>query len=515
MTPPKRNCAQSIFVALLALALSAAAAAAAGSARSSDHYTFNQELFNGGGGLFQAGTHQIVASLDWLGRTSAQSASYVLVSGGGAWPFNSPPIANAGPGQVVEATSPGGAPVALNGNGSSDPDGDALTFTWSGPFGTTSGPTPVVLLPLGSNLVTLTLTDTAGATTTATVSIKVQDTTPPVLTMPDNAVVEASGPGGTIVTFSVEALDLVDGPVPANSSRASGSTFPLGTTAVICWAADSRGNCVTNAFTVTVVDSFPPTVTGLEAVPSPVATNTPVVLGALAGDPLAGGSRIAGAAYTFDGTNFLLMLPQDGTFDSFSELVVATLGPFSNAGVYTIQVRVWDEQNNVGESELLFLPVYDPSAGFVTGGGWINSPLGAFHPELVEFADVTGKANFGFVSKYQKGANVPSGNTEFQFKAGNLNFKSTAYQWLVVAGAKAQFKGRGTINGEGNYAFMLTAIDGQVSGGGGADRFRIKLWDEASGTKVYDNQHGADDTAGLTGDGTLVQGGSIVIHKGK
>ena len=116
------------------------------------------------------------------------------------------------------------------------------------------------------------------------------------------------------------------------------------------------------------------------------------------------------------------------------------------------------------------------------------------------------------MSKYQKGANVPTGNTEFQFKAGNLNFKSTAYEWLVVAGARAQFKGWGTINGEGNYAFLLTAIDGQVNGGGGADRFRIKIWDEATGTVVYDNQAGAGDTADLATDGTLVQGGSVVVH---
>jgi hypothetical protein len=122
------------------------------------------------------------------------------------------------------------------------------------------------------------------------------------------------------------------------------------------------------------------------------------------------------------------------------------------------------------------------------------------------------------VAKYQKGANVPDGNTEFQFKAGNLNFKSTTYQWLVVAGARAQFKGWGTINGQLSeqqkpFAIMLTAIDGQVTGGGGQDRFRIKIWNQDSGTVLYDNQAGADDTAGLAGTGTLVQGGSVVIHK--
>lgn len=116
------------------------------------------------------------------------------------------------------------------------------------------------------------------------------------------------------------------------------------------------------------------------------------------------------------------------------------------------------------------------------------------------------------LSKYLKGATLPSGNTEFQFKAGDLNFKSASYQWLVVAGARAQFKGWGTINGEGNYAFILTAIDGQINGGGGADRFRIKIWDMASDALVYDNQFGTGDDAELGGP-TGIQGGSIVIHK--
>jgi len=70
----------------------------------------------------------------------------------------------------------------------------------------------------------------------------------------------------------------------------------------------------------------------------------------------------------------------------------------------------------------------------------------------------------------------------------------------------------GTINGSGDYGFMLTAIDGQVNGGGGIDKFRIKIWDKATGAIVYDNQMGAADDANPT---TAIQGGSIVIHKKK
>ena len=107
-------------------------------------------------------------------------------------------------------------------------------------------------------------------------------------------------------------------------------------------------------------------------------------------------------------------------------------------------------------------------------------------------------------------ATIPTGNTEFQFKAGYLNFASTSYQWLVIAGARAQYKGTGTINGQSGYEFMLTAIDSQVPGGGDADRFRIKIWDMETGIIVYDNQAGSDDDAELN-DLTIV-GGNIVIH---
>ena len=161
--------------------------------------------------------------------------------------------------------------------------------------------------------------------------------------------------------------------------------------------------------------------------------------------------------------------------------------------------------NTVGDLTAMVV-VYDPEGGFVTGGGWIDSPLGAYTPN----PNLTGKASFGFNSKYQKGATVPTGNTKFQFRLANFNFKSASYDWLVVAGAKAQFKGSGTINGSGNYGFMLTTIDGQINGGGGADKFRIKIWDKVSGNIVYDNQLGSNDSDNPT---TAIDGGSIVIHK--
>jgi len=155
-----------------------------------------------------------------------------------------------------------------------------------------------------------------------------------------------------------------------------------------------------------------------------------------------------------------------------------------------------------------YVVAYNADGGFVTGGGWIESPTGGYALD----PDLTGKANFGFVAKYKRGADTPSGKTEFQFRVADLNFHSTDYQWLVVAGARAKYKGSGTINNDGDYGFMLTAIDGQINGGGDTDRFRIKIWDRAADEVVYDNQMGDSDDADAA---TEIAGGSIVIHKEK
>jgi hypothetical protein len=176
----------------------------------------------------------------------------------------------------------------------------------------------------------------------------------------------------------------------------------------------------------------------------------------------------------------------------------------SAVGVYNVVATI-NDPNYEGSAPAIFV-VYDPNGGFVTGGGWINSPAGA----SASFPDAVGRANFGFVSKYERGAKIPSGQTQFQFKAGNLNFHSTVYEWLTVSGARAQYKGEGTINGSGKYGFLLTAVDGQINGCGNTDKFRIKIWDKNDGDKVvYNNESTSTDDSDPT---TEIGGGSIVIQ---
>jgi len=172
---------------------------------------------------------------------------------------------------------------------------------------------------------------------------------------------------------------------------------------------------------------------------------------------------------------------------------------YTAAGIYEVCLTVNDGTVD-SDPACTMAVVYDPSAGFVTGGGWINSPAGAYMAD----PSLTGKATFGFVSKYQKGATVPTGTTQFQFSVAGFSFYSETYEWLVVSKdqATAQFKGSGTVNGSfdpnGNaFKFMLWAGDGNP------DTFRIKIWCEDGDVEnvVYDN-----------GFNQAIGGGNIVVH---
>jgi hypothetical protein len=193
--------------------------------------------------------------------------------------------------------------------------------------------------------------------------------------------------------------------------------------------------------------------------------------------------------------------------------------PYSGADVYQINVSVdYGEQfTQVGVID--FVAIYDASGGFVTGGGWIESPPSAYTPNNSADPLVTGKAHFGFMLKYKKGQSVPDGSTNFRFAAGDLDFDATSYDWMIITGARARYKGEGTINGGTDlYKFQVTALDADISGDGITQHgFRIKVWQEdANGveTVLYDNGLGADDSTG-SGGTTPLGGGSITVHQAK
>src|SRR5262249_10274132 len=217
--------------------------------------------------------------------------------------------------------------------------------------------------------------------------------------------------------------------------------------------------------------------------------------------------------------NFDALTYSGGTVAGASGAFTTVYPGFASPGIYKVSLTVAGGANynsmttnlyttpTNGQTVEEYVVIYDPNGGFVTGGGWITSPLNA----LASNPSLTGRANFGFVSKYGKGANAPTGETEFNFQVGSFNFHSTIYDWLVVAGSLAQYKGSGTINGGGDYGFMLTAADSNIQGGPAVDGFRIKIYNKSTNAVIYDNKVGLDDT--MSNQNTqAVSGGSIVVH---
>lgn len=309
----------------------------------------------------------------------------------------------------------------------------------------------------------------------------------------------SSDPDGTIIAWEWDLdgdgeFDDATGPTPSYT-----------------WGDDYAGNIglkvtdddgATNTDTTTVtVENVAPTVGAITAPVDPVKVNMAITASGNFEDP--GWLDTHTALWDWDdgSTSPGTVTESDGGGS------VSGSHTYTAPGIYTVQLTVTDDDGGVGSAPpFKYVVVYDPAGGFVTGGGWIYSPAGAYTAD----PSLTGWASFGFVSQYMKGTTVPTGQTEFQYHwaltpGQELNFHSTAYDWLVVnqAGTNAQFKGSGTINrqsapGGNDYRFMLWAGDDQP------DTFRIRIWWEEGDIEhvVYDN--GSDQPIGR---------GSIVIHK--
>jgi hypothetical protein len=185
-------------------------------------------------------------------------------------PPNQPPIADAGLDQpAVECTGvvgTGCVTVTLDGTGSSDPDGDALTYTWEP--GTLGGPVAFPILPLGTHEFTLEVNDGNGGTDTDAVTVTVVDTMPPLLEI--DAAVDADGmavsdDGATLadaLTVSFTASDesgvavtcALDGGLPMSCGNPLEVTgLPVGAHLVELVATDAAGNTTVATFAWNVV----------------------------------------------------------------------------------------------------------------------------------------------------------------------------------------------------------------------------------------------------------------------
>jgi hypothetical protein len=121
------------------------------------------------------------------------------------------------------------------------PDGTSVTCS----------PASKTLFQIGTTNVTCTAYDVHGNHSAVTFPVTVTNKGKPVMIVPDDIVVTATGPL-TPVNYTVTATDQVSGNRPVTCTPTSGSSFSVGTTNVNCSANDGAGNSVTGLFHVIV-----------------------------------------------------------------------------------------------------------------------------------------------------------------------------------------------------------------------------------------------------------------------
>lgn len=275
---------------------------------------------------------------------------------------NKLPIANAGTDQTIECAGPSGASLTLDGSASSDPDGDQLTYTWTWDGGSAKGVSPTVSLPLGVTVITLAVSD-GKTTATDTISIAVQDTTPPVTT--------ATGGSGNwynanvISTFS--ATDSCSGVKEIHYTVTGAETVVLGSSVSVVitsegintityYAVDNAGNIESpNSFTVKI-DKMPPTL-NLNTNPSilwpPDHKMIDVMIGGGATDAISG---LASIAFTV-ADEYGIVQPSISDFNTTIPLEAWREGTDQDGRKYTIMATATDVAgNNTTMSTQVFVP---------------------------------------------------------------------------------------------------------------------------------------------------------------
>lgn len=118
--------------------------------------------------------------------------------------------------------------------------------------------------------------------------------------------------------------------------------------------------------------------------------------------------------------------------------------PAVPVNLYLVNISIGGNYYTGSASSIL--TVYDPSLGFVTGGGTVWR--GGY------------PANFGFNVKFLKSGNAQGSLLYIEHRAtGDVMLKSNAMGPLVIVGNSAAIQGKATLDGVGNHRFVATVAD--------------------------------------------------------
>jgi extracellular elastinolytic metalloproteinase len=380
--------------------------------------------------------------------------------------------------------------------------------TFSGSCGlVTSNPPSGSLFPVGTTTVTVKGTRLDGSTTTNSFTVTVNAPTTTTVasvagqysdqvTLKAN-VTNAACPGGS-VEFKVNGSVVGSAPVisgmatlPYTIPLAQGSYPIVATYSSSTPGTGSSGSSTLTALkedaVVTASDSNPTSV----RVNSPGGNAGPITLCATINEASDGspGDISLATPVTFTLTP---VTPGAPTITQTAATSGGGVGGTLTACVTlgNVPVNVYDVSISVGGNHYTgsgsaVLAVYDPSLGFITGGGTIIRD------------GVT--ATFGFNVKFQRDGNAQGSLLYIERRpTGEVKLKSNAMQSLSIFGAAGVFIGKATLNDVGKHTFRATVIDNGEPGGN--DQFGLQV--TAPGGAII---------PGLTFDPITLSGGNIQV----
>ncbi len=402
-----------------------------------------------------------------------------------------------------DKTGTEGGTLSFNANGSSDPDaGDVLTYAWTfGDGGTATGlnVSHTFNMDQGSYPVTVTVSDGHGHSAPATMTVSIANANPTASLASIAPVVEGSN-------FTLTLVNATD-PSPADASslryefdcgdgqgyqQSAVATFTCatndnGTRAVQGKVIDKDGGFSNYSGTV-AVENAPPVITSFTTPALPTSTGAQVSATVTFTDVGSADTHTAVIAWG-DG--------QTSTVNGSAGEASATHA-YATTDFYTSTVTVTDDDGGSATRASSVLVVYDASAGFVTGGGYVRGADGGRGSD---------KTHFTLDARYA-GGSTPSVRFDLRTSEG-LAVQGGAFDFLVVKGATATVRGTGTLADGTAVGILVSVRDGKLAGDR-IDRVRIKVWNSGTNVVLFDTQAGV---AELAPPATIVDGGNITVHR--
>jgi hypothetical protein len=214
-------------------------------------------------GFFPAGTTVVhVTAKDAYGNTSTGSFTVKVMA-------TTPPTIALPQDLIVNSNTTGGANVTLS---------QATATSIADPHPVVTQDRASGFFLIGTTVIHVTAKDAYGNSSAGSFTVTVVNRTPPTLTVPHDVTVEANvqGGGAQVTLPKARATD-ADDPDPVITYVPASGFFPMGVTTVKVTATNVFGKASTGSFTVTVVDTTPPTL----SLPADVVVQVNTVGGAM------------------------------------------------------------------------------------------------------------------------------------------------------------------------------------------------------------------------------------------